>query len=800
MKTNSSGIKYFPINLQKKTMVYSGSQPQINFNPPVKTSNVNPKYEGINIKLKKEPSISKNIKESEFTQKMQIQSKNPDNNLNKSANISKKQIANKYGGEDNDQNSFNVNVITNTNHKSVSALYKKLNKLHQNTTQDNYFIVNNIINNVHNDNTNYNNFNFSNLNNNMNPKNNNINTNEFIPGYNNIKGSTNNNISTNNPKSNFYNNVPTKSSINNQGSSLNNNYNANFHNINAINTNLNNNQSTNNGSNIYQLMNGNRTNNTNIISQKQISPLITSNKASIIMKKIQERPPTQSFKNYKDKVTSDTPNPNTPDTNNINNYPIINSTTPYNQLNSQNETNLNLIRPSKLAKIAESNIKTNEQTNNFTSKIPISKEEKDKFEITIKSSSIGKSSGLYSQLGSNMKSNINLNKSDNNQNTFNVTSTSTVNQGQENFNKTNSQKNVPKLEIVTKETTLLSTYNKMSIKPNSNLMNSQANMNSKLTDNIESFTPFNNSLNLNPHDSKVKIKQQELTDNNNTTMNEPGTSNINKVGKHESFISKKPSKQQLLDDTNTILNQEKEILINSPENFSSKIPEHQIGKKSIKHYHQKSLSDNANIDGFTNTNINNMAKKEKGQIQNNIQAVATFSLELEKQDEEHLTNLIVNNNYTQIKNILNITLAFINLEDWVEQNQIEKHVNNILVEVFKLNSEDYEFFHKMSKFGLNKYLNRILKYYALLAMLIKFGILEFLLNNILQKKIKTILKIFNVCVFDFLYSTIICRLKYYYNNHQGNLNNSNSSISKRQYSYYIYKFNNELYFCSQGNV
>lgn len=60
----------------------------------------------------------------------------------------------------------------------------------------------------------------------------------------------------------------------------------------------------------------------------------------------------------------------------------------------------------------------------------------------------------------------------------------------------------------------------------------------------------------------------------------------------------------------------------------------------------------------------------------------------------------------------------------------------------------------------------------MLTLLIKFGILEFLLNNMLQKKIKIVLKVLNICLYDFIESAIISKL-----NKVNSNNNGGSSIS-----------------------
>lgn len=814
MKTNSSGIKYFPINLQKKTMVYSGSQPQINFNPPLKSSG-NSKLEGYSIKPKKEYSIKAGVKD-DYLHKSQG---NIENNLNKSANLVKKGNS-KYN--ENNKEEFYGNV--NSNNKSVSALYKKLNKIppsqQQGVSQDNYFIVNNIINNVTNDNSNFNNYNY--FNNFNNAKKNNVTTTDFNPSNyskginntNNLNNSHYNNLtnSTNNTKNNFYNNKHTSQSTHYNNNITNNNTNTG-----------NNNYINNHSSNVHSVITATRNHNSNLVIPKQVTPIIPSNKASLIMKKMQETNKPSSSNYYKNRDKSADP------TSITDNYPFINSKNNY-----INKENLNVIRPpSKLAKIAEANIKSNDNNNNTNNNLTANTE-KDKFEITIKSSSLGKSQGYYNQLNKKVNEiySNNTNTNTNNTNPTTINNNNNINNNSNKLNQSiknngnagtsNINSNSNKIELITKEATLLSTYNKMSVKQNhsNSNYNNQLNKLNNITDN---YTPVNNSLNINPNDnSKIKPYQQELQDskrhkttgltkessnnltkenitsrqdkntnnNNNSKYDKPNirekinerygesksnnTGNLNntngtnnnsnskstKFNKHESFI-KKPSKQQLNNEEEQDLQNPNtnEILKDSPENItSSKIPEHQMGKKSIKHYHQKSLSDNANIDGFTN-NVsaynNSLATTKK--TSNN----PTFNLELEKLDEEHLYNSIANNNFSQIRNSLFFVSGFLNLEEKIEQNQIEKHVNSLLNEVFKLNSDDIEFFNKHSKIGLNKYWVKLVKSYALLAMLIKFGILEFLLNNILQKKIKTILKIFNTCAIDFLYSTVICRLKYY---------------------------------------
>lgn len=342
----------------------------------------------------------------------------------------------------------------------------------------------------------------------------------------------------------------------------------------------------------------------------------------------------------------------------------------------------------------------------------------------------------------------------------------------------NSQKDLLKVEqpntkeFKYKEETLLGNYQKMIKKDNNNKSN---NLNFS-----DDYFPINNSVNINNNSTSIHIMNNELKSSIDskpigdmkdtlkntmtTTLNsvnrdfnkfitnsKPKTTNMNNlnistnISKHESFIKKHEADE--INNKNSSI-QEEDPLLNSPENMSSNsIADHQIVKKSIKHYHQKSLSDNANvIDGFSYGN-----KK--------VKPTEVYELELEKVDEEHIFNSAKSPNHTQIRNVLKFVQNFIFIDEKLEQNLIEKQVNDILNEVFKSDFNDYECFSKQSKTGLNKYLNRIFKYYYCLAMLFKFGILEFLLNNILQKKIRTILKIFNTCMIDFLYSTIICRIK-----------------------------------------
>eukprot|EP00340_Litonotus_pictus_P003672 CAMPEP_0170516004 /NCGR_PEP_ID=MMETSP0209-20121228/2362_1 /TAXON_ID=665100 ORGANISM="Litonotus pictus, Strain P1" /NCGR_SAMPLE_ID=MMETSP0209 /ASSEMBLY_ACC=CAM_ASM_000301 /LENGTH=989 /DNA_ID=CAMNT_0010800749 /DNA_START=55 /DNA_END=3024 /DNA_ORIENTATION=+ len=694
-------------------MVYSGSQPQINFSPPTKAvANSSGKYEGYSMKGKKDYTTVKKP-DADYQQKIQqtqhqSQQLQEGSHLNKSANISKKQLPKYNNHNDEDQGSF-----TNNNNKSVSALYKKLNKLPPSgTPQENYFQMghNNIIQNMNNDS----NFSYTR----KQTKDGAINTSEFNVGYN--KGTPN----IHNGKNTFYNNIPTGSKYSNQNQGAFNNHHAHSQNPHSHNNNnTNNNSQHSHQSNLHSVMSGTRSQNTNLIIPKQVTPVVPSNKASLIMKKIQDKPPTQIYKNFREKSAD-------PNSTEYSNYA-------FNQSSNQTKDSLNVIRPtSKLAKIAENSMKTG--GDNYTNS---TKEEKDKIEITIKSSSIGKSQGLYNQLGNYKKDSL----KDTSQNTINqnTNTTNTINQ---------SQKSVSKgVEIISKDSTLLSNYNKMSGKSQNTPMNN------KIASVSEDYIPVNNSLNINPHNTSVKPQQHDLADSQASKYS---------INKHESFLSKKPSKQQLSEEAANLL------LNNSPENITNKnIPEHQMGKKSIKHYHQKSLSDNANVENFTSTGYGNFKKP------NSKESLPVFTLELEKGDEDHLFHSLSSGNVSGIKNTLNFALSFFALEDKVEQNQIEKYVNSILNDVFKLNGEEYEFFHKVSKLGLNKFLNRLLKYYTMLAMLIKFGILEFLLNNILQKKIKTILKIFNTCMYDFLYSSLVSRLKHVLST-QNSKDGKMSSINK----------------------
>ena len=139
MKTNSQGIKYFPINLQKKSMMYSGSQPKINFSPPIKNiSNSNNKYEGYSTKIKKDYSTKKNT-DIDYQQKIQqhqhqSQQLQEGNILNKSANIvignnQKRSQPPKYSGYFENKEDENEKSSNNKSFNQFNQMYKKMNKL-----------------------------------------------------------------------------------------------------------------------------------------------------------------------------------------------------------------------------------------------------------------------------------------------------------------------------------------------------------------------------------------------------------------------------------------------------------------------------------------------------------------------------------------------------------------------------------------------------------------------------------------------------------------------------------------------
>jgi hypothetical protein len=694
-------------------MIYSGSQPQINFNPPSKGATANKKYEGYSIKLKKDISTNKSPEINPNGSRLP----NNDDNLNKSANFVNKKSYQKYNLEEDNSNlnTNNLGNFTNNNNKSINSLYNKLNKLPTDKS-DNYFIVNNIINNVHNDTTNHNHYVLNNQ-----SKKTNLNSTEYPTNQiNRLNSSHYNNLNTAsiNPKSAYiyssgYNQTNKFSSQGHFGNSVNNSFN-----------NFNNNTQTNiNSTNTTNSVNRS-SNPISLIIPKQVTPNLQSNKNSLIIKKL-EKPLSKPGKKDKTEEYDKSGYLNN-NTSNINNY----------SYKDQDKDIASGIRPSsKLAKIAETNIKSENAVKYADSNM----NEKDRFEVIIKSSSIGK----------NQNPQFSNNKRVNETNKLNQS----VKQPSDNSNNISNMK----------ENTLLSTYNKMSVKSSSKQILIENNNNSN-NYNVN----YSNNNNNNNYSQNQKLKVEEIDKyssklnnkiNNNNNSNNNDESINRKINKHDSFINKNHINNPLSDETpSQIDNETSSALINSPENIDTQsIPEHKLGKKSIKHYHQKSLSDNANVEGLVNSSLVNKKNTVVTNINNNNSS--TYSLELDKSDEEYIIQQLKSNNYGPIKNCLSFIEQYILLDDRIEQNLIEKHVNQIVTEMLKINSDDYEFFNKISRMGLNKYINRILKYYSMLAMLIKFGILEFLLNNILQKKIKTILKIFNTCMYDFIYSTLICRLK-----------------------------------------
>lgn len=689
MRKDQTGIKYFPINLQKKTMIYSGSQPQINFNPPSKAVMINSNIKNESFKIKKDYSINKSdnkIGNSNYYDQ--------GINLNKSSNLSKNKPPSRYDEQQ---------------PKVINSLYKKMNKNPNDYSNDNYFE------NMLGGSSNYNNSYKINDKNFTNDLQNSINKSKIIL-----------NKDNNNTKNSFYNNVNV-----NKNSYLNQNQgNVNVSNVNKITNEINQNYNNKSVSSILQGSNYdiNYTRNHNNVINKQQTPIINKT----IKKEVNDRDSkenTHTTKFIRDKSYE----PATLDSTNSYKLGMTNS-----------------IRPSsKLAKIAETNMKNSSDS---------MREKDDSKSNTFKDKSYSNVYSINKMYYDKKKMPDSLK---------------------------NSQKDLIKVDQPTtkefkyKEETLLGNYQKMIKKDNNN--NKPNNLNFS-----DDYFPINNSVNINNNSTSIHVMNNELkssidnskqfgdlkdTINKNTmttTLNsvnrdfnkfinnsKPKTVNTNNTNtnmnistnniKHESFV-KRIDPDEINNKNSSI--QEEDPLLNSPENMSSNtIGEHQIVKKSIKHYHQKSLSDNANIiDGFSYGN-----KK--------VKPTEVYDLELEKVDEEHILNSAKIPNHTQIRNVLKFVQNFIFIDEKLEQNLIEKQVNEILNEIFKSDFNDYECFSKNSKSGLNKYLNRIFKYYYCLAMLFKFGILEFLLNNILQKKIRTILKLFNICMIDFLYSTVICRIK-----------------------------------------
>lgn len=206
-----------------------------------------------------------------------------------------------------------------------------------------------------------------------------------------------------------------------------------------------------------------------------------------------------------------------------------------------------------------------------------------------------------------------------------------------------------------------------------------------------------------------------------------------------------------------IENSDRKSSLIDPEKVNPNFVGAPLSKKPIKHIHQKSLSENMNAEGnvgHQSDSVIGYAISKKTELYD--QGTST---NYPKEEEDFLYNYLLLTEVKQIRNVLNYTNQFLVLDERLDQNQIENRVDALLQESFNITPESYECFNKNSKFNLNKVLNRILKYYCMLIILIKFGILEFLLNGMLQKKIKIILKVINSYLFDFVDSTIVTKVQ-----------------------------------------
>lgn len=189
----------------------------------------------------------------------------------------------------------------------------------------------------------------------------------------------------------------------------------------------------------------------------------------------------------------------------------------------------------------------------------------------------------------------------------------------------------------------------------------------------------------------------------------------------------------------------------SPENIITDNIYPQI-KKGIKHFHQKSLSENANKEQSFGTITTKFYKKEI------------------KQEYEKIDILDISKE-NQFINFLKFSLLILYLEDAIDTN-IEVKINELVNISLKFLTSDFDFFLKSNRLGINKVIIKLIKMYMILVLLIKFGILEFLLNNMLQKKIKIVLKSFNSYLYDIIDYFFISR---FYNQNGGASENVNNN-------------------------
>lgn len=207
-------------------------------------------------------------------------------------------------------------------------------------------------------------------------------------------------------------------------------------------------------------------------------------------------------------------------------------------------------------------------------------------------------------------------------------------------------------------------------------------------------------------------------------------------------------------------------IIQSTEEATVKYIGGPLVKKPIKHVHQKSMSENMNAEPKQNPDNLDNYKVGGSNLKNKPTESEERGYELD------LSNVL------PIKNIFLISNSILTLEDLLDPLHIEGKVDSLLDEILNINPESYDCFNQSSNLGLNKRLFLILKHYTIMIIMVKFGILEFLLNNLLQKKIKQLLKILNCFLVDFVSAFVYSYIDKASSCYNGSSQNSTFQISK----------------------
>lgn len=640
MKTNTSGTKYFPINLQKKSMMYSGSQPQIGFNPPIKTLNNSNLQNNLNYKeIKNKYKIKNNATNSKYTPDKIYNNSLSNQYINgknkKTLNASQsKQIVTKYPNIIDDKNSRNI-LNSSHNQNLINSSFNRFNK-HDN------------------------NVNVEKSQNKLNNKNNVYNYNQLNNGGCDVKRSSacyniNNNIS----------------------SSYNNN-------------------------NMVDIKNNVNINNY-ILKKKVINNSEYSNKVRDI-----------SYENHR---YIDIINNNINNNNNKEN--ITNVKRPYSKLSNQKNNKISNVLGLNTGELI---ISKNFNNNDY-------RIDKDKQKIPVKQSYMSNSSSAYN-LNIQNKSKIPIKYSSKN------------------------VLNIDKSTCYDNKIKDKNTFNKTRTKVNNNpnILNNKASNTLKLSASTNNFLT-----------TSKPITSYENSYNNNCNGNYYFNNSINNYHNDTNYnATQTNSFKSIIKEVNNFSNKIKSIKDLPKPELGAVNNAGIISKKAVRHTHHKSLSENANVEGY-----NQNSEVMLGYV---ISKKTDISESLK--DEENLGNNLDLKEIQNIKNCLLISTLFLSLDDNLDQLYIEKKLNNLMLKVLALKSEHFECFKKNSKLSLNKVFNRLLKYISLLVLLIKFGILEFLLNNMLQKKIKVVLKVINNCLFDFVDSSVVYKLNKINSLNNGNGNNN----------------------------